>query len=295
MVGDWLVMGIRGRVLGILLLTCVVLSNACSRLDQTRQTRALILATTTSTQNSGLLAYILPAFEAHAGIQVDIVAVGTGQAMAHGERGDADVLLVHAPALEDRFVAAGHGTGRFEVMYNDFVIVGPLRDPAGIMDYMRAARAMAAVAASGARWASRGDDSGTYFKEMSLWAEAGIHPKGASDWYNALGQDMGATLHFANETDSYTLTDRGTYLSQSERLSRLTLLVGGARIEENLDPLLYNQYAVIPVNPEKGIAINHDLALQFASWLMSAETQDNIAKFGVEKFGQPLFYPNARP
>lgn len=281
------------RILGVALVTCVVVSTACSR--RTPRPRVLLLATTTSTENSGLLGAILPDFEERAGATVDVLAAGTGQALAHGEAGDADVLLVHAPALEEKFVAAGHGTGRFEVMYNDFVIVGPLQDPAGIKGYSRASDALAAIAAGGAAWASRGDGSGTHVKEMSLWTAAGISPAVSSDWYNSLGQGMGATLNFANETASYTLTDRGTYLAQSQHLPYLTLLIGGASIDINADRTLYNQYTVIPINPEKGAAINHDLALQFVSWLMHPQTQNSIANFGVERFGQSLFHPSTQP
>lgn len=251
------------------------------------------MATTTSTENSGLLAALLPDFEGLSRTTVNIVAVGSGQALAQGEAGDADVLLVHAPALEERFLAAGHGTDRFEVMYNDFVIIGPTSDPAGIRGHVRAVDALAVVSDLEASWASRGDDSGTHVKEMSLWAASGINPKVTGDWYNALGQGMSATLHFANETDSYTLSDRATYLTNSEHLPYLTVLVGGTSIDRNPDPILYNYYSVIPVNPEKGPNINHELALQFASWITSPETQERIAHFGVEEFGQSLFHPIA--
>ncbi len=251
------------------------------------------MATTTSTENSGLLATLLPDFEDLFRTTVNIVAVGSGQALAHGEAGDADVLLVHAPALEKRFLAAGHGTDRFKVMYNDFVIIGPISDPAGIRGYVRAVDALTVVSDSESSWASRGDESGTHVKEMSLWVVSGINPEVTGDWYNALGQGMSATLHFANETDSYTLSDRGTYLTNSEHLPYLTVLVGGASIDRNPDPSLYNYYSVIPVNPEKGPNVKYDLALQFVSWLTSPETQERIGHFGVEEFGQPLFHPIA--
>ena len=271
--------------------TCLVTSGACSYQDH--QPGELLLATTTSTENSGLLATLLPDFEDLFRTTVNIVAVGSGQALAHGEAGDADVLLVHAPALEKRFLAAGHGTARFKVMYNDFVIIGPTSDPAGIRGYVRAVDALIVVSDSESSWASRGDESGTHVKEMSLWAASGINPKVTGDWYNALGQGMSATLHFANETDSYTLSDRGTYLTNSEHLPYLTVLVGGASIDRNPDPSLYNYYSVIPVNPEKGSNVKYDLALQFVSWLTSPETQERIGHFGVEEFGQPLFHPIA--
>lgn len=256
-----------------------------------RQSRTLRLATTTSTENSGLLTAILPRFEAETGATVEVVAVGTGQALALGEAGDVDVILVHAPEREQEFLAAGHGTARHSVMYNDFIIVGPLDDPADIHGISHAAEAMAAIAATGAPWASRGDDSGTHIKEQALWLEAGLHPPPSESWYYSLGQGMGATLNYANETDAYTLTDRGTYLAQSEHLPFLALMVGGENIRANVDPALYNPYGLIPVHPDKNIGINHQMALQFVDWLISTETSEHIAAFGVEQFGQHLFRP----
>jgi tungstate transport system substrate-binding protein len=259
-----------------------------------KQPHTLRLATTTSTENSGLLTAILPQFEATTGTTVEVVAVGTGQVLALGKTGDADVLLVHAPERENEFVAAGHGTSRHSVMYNDFIIVGPRHDPADIYGVSLAAEAMAAIAASGAPWASRGDDSGTHVKEHNLWLAAELQPL-SEGWYHSLGQGMGATLNYANETDAYTLTDRGTYLAQSEHLPFLVLMVGGDNINANMDPLLYNPYGVIPVHPDKNDAINHHLALQFVDWLTSAETREHIYTFGIEQFGQQLFYPQEQP
>ena len=203
------------------------------------------------------------------------MAVGTGQAIELGEAGDADVILVHARAKEDAFVAEGHGLARYDVMYNDFVIVGPAADPAGIDGMATAAEALAAIAAAEATFASRGDDSGTHTKELSLWDQAGITPPEGADWYKSLGQTMGETLLFANESAAYTLTDRGTFLPRSAGLPNLEVLVGGASIAENGDAALLNPYGVIPVNPDKG-GINADLAQEFVEWITSVEVQEVI-------------------
>ena len=253
--------------------------------------QVLRLATTTSTADSGLLDAILPDFEAAYNARVDVVAVGTGQAIEIGQAGDADVILVHARAREDAFVEEGSGLARYDVMYNDFIIVGPADDPAGVQGMTSAAEALAAIAAAEAPFASRGDDSGTHTKELSLWEAAGVTPEG--DWYNSLGQGMGETLTFANESEAYTLTDRGTYLSMSSTLPNLAIMVGGDSIADNADSALLNPYGVIPVNPELSANINAELAQQFVDWLISPEVQEQIGQYGVEQFGQPLFYPNA--
>lgn len=252
----------------------------------------LRLATTTSTNDSGLLDFLLPAFEAENNARVDVVAVGTGQAIALGEAGDADVILIHARAREEAFVAEGHGTARSDVMYNDFIVVGPASDPASVAGNALASEALAAIAAAGATFASRGDDSGTHSKERSLWDAAGVTANPDADWYKSLGQGMGSTLIYANETGAYTLTDRGTFLAQSESLPNLQVMVGGASIDENVDPALLNPYGVIPVNPDKG-GIDGALADSFVAWLTSIETQEMIGTFGVAAFGQPLFYPDS--
>lgn len=252
----------------------------------------LRLATTTSTNDSGLLDFLLPAFEAENNARVDVVAVGTGQAIALGEAGDADVILIHARAREEAFVAEGHGTARSDVMYNDFIVVGPAGDPASVAGTGHASDALAAIAAAEATFASRGDDSGTHSKELSLWEAAGVTATPASDWYKSLGQGMGSTLIYANETGAYALTDRGTFLAQSESLPNLQVMVGGASIDENADPALLNPYGVIPVNPDKG-GIDSELADAFVAWLTSIETQEMIEAFGVDAFGQPLFYPDS--
>lgn len=256
--------------------------------------QVLRLATTTSTADSGLLDAILPDFEAKYNARVDVVAVGTGQAIEIGTAGDADVILVHARAREDAFVADGHGTARYDVMYNDFILVGPKDDPAGVKRMVTAAEALTAIANAEATFASRGDDSGTHTKEKSLWDAAGITPDPASSWYKSLGQGMGETLTFANESGAYTLTDRGTFLAQQANLPNLDVMIGGTTIAENQDPKLLNPYGVIPVNPDKG-NINNELAMQFVEWLTSVETQQMIGDYGVEKFGQPLFYPDSEP
>ena len=255
----------------------------------------LRLATTTSTADSGLLEAILPSFEEAFNARVDVVAVGTGQAIELGQNGDADVILVHARAREDEFVAAGYGLARSDVMYNDFIVVGPHTDPAGIKGLATAAEAFAAIAATEARFASRGDDSGTHTKELSIWTAAGLEPSPDQGWYLSLGQGMGETLQFANESGAYTLADRGTFLAQRDNLLDLMILFGGESIAENPDAKLYNPYGVIPVNPELHEGIQAELAQQFVEWLTSVETQEQIGSYGVDRFGQPLFYADSEP
>jgi tungstate transport system substrate-binding protein len=279
------------RLLLIIFLAFALVLSACRETADTTP-QILRLATTTSTNDSGLLTAILPDFEERYNARVDVVAVGTGQAIALGEAGDADVILVHARAREDAFVAAGHGLIRYDVMYNDFVIVGPIDDPAGISGMATAVAALTAIAQAEAAFASRGDDSGTHTMERALWGAADITPDPASAWYYSLGQGMGDTLTFSNETSAYTLTDRGTFLFMQQNLPRLAILVGGDAIAENADPALLNPYGVIPVNPDKG-NINQALAEQFAAWLIAPETQAMIEVYGRDQFGQPLFYPNA--
>ena len=246
--------------------------------------QTLALATTTSTENSGLLAYILPDFQAQTGATVEVVAVGTGQALKLGEDGNADVLLVHARAQEDAFMDAGHGVRREDVMYNDFVIVGPPDDPAGIQGMTDAAAAMATIAEAQAPFISRGDDSGTHVKENEVWASAGIEPAG--DWYVSAGDTMGAVLTMANEQQAYTLTDRATYLARTLEGTDLVILAEG-------DPVLFNPYGVIAVDPGKSPEINSELATAFIDWLISVPAQELIGTFGVEEFGSPLFMPDS--
>jgi tungstate transport system substrate-binding protein len=267
-----------------------ILLTACS----SPHADTLRLATTTSTYDSGLLDAIIPGFEEEYNVEVDIVAVGTGQAIALGENGDVDVILVHARSREDAFVKGGYGTQRYDVMYNDFILVGPQEDPAGIRGMSIAADALTSIARGKATFASRGDDSGTHTRELQLWQAAGIEPQGEIEWYNALGQGMGATLQFAQESGAYTLTDRGTFLALRERLTNLVIWVGGSSITENADGNLRNPYGVIPVNPQLHPDAAHDLAQQFVEWITSVEAQSQIAEFGIEEFGQPLFYPDSR-
>lgn len=251
----------------------------------------LRLATTTSTADSGLLEVLLPEFEQRYQAEVEVIAVGTGQALALGERGDVDVLLVHARARELAFVAAGHGVNRQDVMYNDFILVGPPDDPAQVAGSESAAAALAAIARAQAPFASRGDESGTHLKELELWQAAGHGPWGGQPWYHSLGQGMGETLLSAQELGAYTLVDRGTFLAMQAQLPTLILLVGGASIAENPDPSLYNLYGVIALNPARHPSVQAALAEDFITWLTSAESQSLIGAFGQARFGQPLFYP----
>lgn len=245
---------------------------------------SIILATTTSTADSGLLDYILPDFEARTGVKVDVIAVGTGQSLQLGVNGDADGLLVHARASEDAFMEAGDGIRREDVMYNDFVIVDPADDPAGIKGKSNATKALEMLSEAGATFVSRGDDSGTHKKELSLWKEAGIEPAG--DWYVSAGQGMGDVLVMANEQLAYTMSDRATYLALKLEGIELEIAVEG-------DPLLFNPYGIIAVNPDKNPNIKGDLANTFIDWLVSLETQILISTYGVDKFGAHLFTPDS--
>jgi tungstate transport system substrate-binding protein len=244
----------------------------------------LILATTTSTQDSGLLDYLLPGFEDEAGVKVDVIAVGTGQALQLGQDGNADVLLVHARAKEDDFMAAGDGVRREDVMYNDFVIVGPADDPAGIKGMTSAADAFTKLSETQSPFISRGDESGTHTKELSVWKRAGIEPAG--DWYISAGQGMGEVLTMSDEQQAYTLSDRATYLARTKEGLGLDVLVEG-------DTALFNPYGVIAVNPEKNPAIQAELANQFIDWIISVPVQEKIGQYGVDDFGQSLFVPDS--
>jgi len=246
----------------------------------------LILATTTSTQDSGLLDVLVPMFEEQTGYTVQTVAVGTGAALAMGQEGNADVLLVHAPASELPLMEAGDAKDRMLIMHNDFVVVGPASDPAGIKGNAVAVDAFALIAGAEANFISRGDDSGTNKKELSIWTGAGADPNTDKPaWYVESGQGMGATLVIASEKQAYTLTDRATYLANKDNLD-LEILVEG-------DAVLLNVYHVMTVNPEKWSGVNYDGALAFANFLTDPATQDVIREFGVDKFGQPLFFPDA--
>jgi tungstate transport system substrate-binding protein len=251
----------------------------------------LRLATTTSTADTGLLAALLPDFEKRCGCRVDVIAVGTGQALEIGRSGDADVLLVHARTAEDQFVAERHARERFDVMYNDFVIVGPLADPARVAGMSMARDAFSAVARAGARFMSRGDRSGTHTVELAIWSALGTTPSGP--WYQAVGQGMGETLVAANEQQGYALTDRATFLSMAARLPGLRLLVGGPRLSDNPDRSLRNSYGVMAVNPDTHPGVNAGAATLFVDWVLSVPTQRAIGRFGLARFGQPLFYPDS--
>lgn len=244
---------------------------------------ALILATTTSTQDSGLLDVLIPVFETQSGYIVKVVAVGTGEALKMGEQGNADVLLVHAPSSEEAFMNNGFGSDRRLVMHNDYIIVGPAADPAGILG-LSPVDALTAIAAQQSPFVTRGDDSGTHKKELVLWNNAGIDLTDQS-WYSETGQGMGASLIIASESESYILTDRATYLANKDNLS-LVILVEG-------DNSLLNIYHVIVVNPALWSAVNHEGAIAFADFITSEAAQKLIGEFGLSEFGQPLFIPDS--
>ena len=245
----------------------------------------ITLSSTTSTDNSGLLDYLIPKFKAKTGIDVHVIAVGTGRALLLGERGDADIVLVHHKTSEEIFIEKGFGIDRRDVMYNDYVIVGPKNDPARINELKHAADAFKLISQHKVPFVSRGDDSGTHKKEIELWSLAEVDAqKYSGDWYREAGAGMGATLNNANGMDAYTMTDRGTWLSFKNR-DDLTLLF------EN-DPPLFNQYGVILVNPERHEHIKYQQAKQFFDWLTSNEGQQAIADFTLEN--QQLFFPNAQ-
>jgi len=278
------------RVVALALSLALVMSlAACGSSTDTKSTATdkapvttekLILASTTSTQDSGLFAVLIPAFEkAYPQYKVNVVAVGTGEALTLGQNKDADVLLVHAKAKEIDFVAAGYGTEREDVMYNDFVIVGPSADPAGIKGIASVADAFKKIASSKATFISRGDDSGTNTKEIAIWEAAGV--KSSGSWYQSAGQGMGQVLTMASEQGAYTLTDRATYINMKDQL-KLDIVVEG-------DKDLFNQYGVIPVTD----ATNMQGAKDFETWILGADGQKVIKDFGVEKYGVSLFTPNS--
>jgi tungstate transport system substrate-binding protein len=267
----------------LLFLVLMVLSLAVAGCKSAPDDPELILATTTSTQDSGLLDVLIPMFEEQSGYIVKVVAVGSGEAMQMGQDGNADVLLVHAPASEEQFMADGYGSDRRLVMHNDFIIVGPEADPAGIRGMATAAEAFSQIANSGSLFVTRGDDSGTHKKELAIWKAAGITLEG--DWYIETGQGMGASLIIASEQGAYILTDRATFLANQGNLA-LEILVEGEKA-------LLNIYHVIVVNPELWPLVNEEGAIAFADFMVADDTQAVIGEFGVEEFGQPLFYPDA--
>jgi tungstate transport system substrate-binding protein len=270
------------RVTGALIVAATALAFGAAALGGSG---VVVLATTTSTQDSGLLESLVPMFERVSGYTVKTVAVGTGQALAMGDRGEADVVLVHAPELEQEYLAKGTLTNRRLVMHNDFVITGPAADPAGIRTARNAADALARIALARSTFVSRGDSSGTHAKERSLWTAAGIEPQGP--WYLESGQGMGSTLTIASEKRAYTLADRGTYLAFKKRVALAILVEGDA-------PLL-NVYHVMEVNPARHPRVNAAGGKAFADYIVSPAAQGAIRTFGVDRYGEPLFFPDAGP
>ncbi|WP_172294707.1 extracellular solute-binding protein [Pseudoruegeria sp. HB172150] len=248
------------------------------------QDKFIVVQSTTSTQNSGLFDYLLPMFQDKTGIEVRVVAVGTGQAIKNAANGDGDVLFVHAKPAEEKFVADGDGVARYDVMYNDFVIVGPPDDPAGVNGMSDVTAALTKIAEAAAPFASRGDDSGTHKAELNLWREAGIDVSSASgDWYRETGSGMGATLNTGTGMGAYIMTDRATWISFGNK--------GDYGIAVEGDPKMFNQYGIILVNPEKHPNVKADLGEKFVNWVLSEEGQEAIAGYKVD--GQQLFFPNA--
>ena len=269
------------RFLSLLLALTLLTGSAGAQAEE----RFITVASTTSTENSGLFAHILPLFTEASGIDVRVVAVGTGQAIKLAKNGDADVLLVHHKPSEEAFVAEGYGVERFDVMYNDFVLVGPATDPAGVRGLAEAPTALARIAAAEAPFASRGDDSGTHKKELGLWRAAGVDPAVASGtWYRETGAGMGATLNTASGMDAYALSDRATWLKFANKGS-LEILVEG-------DPELFNQYGVILVSPQRHPHVKAGEGEAFIKWLTSPAGQAAIAAYRID--GAPAFFPNAR-
>jgi tungstate transport system substrate-binding protein len=270
------------RKLIVLTLLLVLIGSAGAVSAETR----IRMASTTSTQNSGLFDYILPLFEKKTGIKVDVVAVGTGASIEIGKRGDADVVFVHAKDQELKAVEEGFFVNRHDVMYNDFVIIGPLNDPAKIKGMKSAADAFKKIAESGQSFVSRGDKSGTNTKELSIWKKTGIEPAGQK-WYLEVGQGMEKTQRIADEKRAYTLTDRGTWLAtkDKDKLDMVVVLEG--------DPTLFNQYGVMAVNPEKFKTVKFKEAMEFVNWIISKDGQDAVAAY-KDKNGNALFIPNAK-
>ncbi len=265
----------------LLILLTVIVSSLCVAADNAY----ILLQSTTSTKNSGLYEYLLPIFKADSGIEVRVVAVGTGQAIRNARNGDADVLIVHAKSREEEFVRDGFGLTRHELMYNDFVIVGPSEDPARIQSTDKVIDALSLIAKTQSVFVSRGDDSGTHIKELSLWSHTGINVQDYSGhWYREAGAGMGVTLNIAVAMNGYTLTDRSTWVSFGNKQNHKILFQG--------DPPLNNQYSVIAVNPDKHPHVKIALANKFVDWLLSERGQVAIADYRVE--GQQLFFPNAQ-
>ena len=257
------------------LITLIIFPNPCLATERIR------VATTTSTDNSGLLEVIIPPFEKMFNVKLDVIAVGTGKAIKLGESGDVDVILVHAPKAEECFLSEGYGINRRKVMHNDFILLGPASDPAGIKGITSAAQALKQISKTNSAFISRGDDSGTHKKEQEIWDKANILPKGK--WYLEAGQGMGTVLQMAHEKMAYTLSDRGTYLAYRSKIDSVIVSEG--------DPVLYNPYGVIAVNPTKHPNTNYIRVMAFIGWLTSPECQKMIAEF--KKGGEVLFHPDA--
>ena len=266
------------------LLAIAALSAALTQAPARAQDKSIVVASTTSTQDSGLFGHILPLFKAKTGIDAKIISQGTGQAIDTGRRGDADVVLVHAKAQEERFVAEGFGVRRFDVMYNDLILIGPKADPAGIRGGKDIVAALKSIQAKGAPFVSRGDKSGTHAAELALWKAAELDPAAAKpSWYREIGQGMGAALNTAAAMGAYVLSDRGTWLSFKNR-DALEISVQG-------DRRLFNQYGIILVNPEKHRHVKRDLGQAFIDWVISKEGQAAIAAYKIN--GEQLFFPNS--
>lgn len=264
----------------------VALASSVSMLHAAAQEKFIVIASTTSTQDSGLFKHILPIFKEKTGIEARVVAQGTGQALATARKGDADVVFVHDRVAELKFVEEGFGVDRREVMYNDFVLVGPKTDPAKIAGTKDVIESLKRIAAAKSPFASRGDKSGTHAAELRYWAQTAIDPQtGKGDWYRETGSGMGATLNTASAMNAYAFTDRGTWLSFKNR-GELTILVEG-------DTKLFNQYGVMLVNPDKHAHVKKELGMQFVNWLTSPEGQAAINSYKVE--GQQLFFANFKP
>jgi tungstate transport system substrate-binding protein len=269
----------RRHLTGITIAACALFP-----LSAFAQEKSIVVASTTSTQDSGLFGHILPLFKAKTGIDVKVVAQGTGQALDTGRRGDADVVFVHAKSAEEKFLAEGFGVKRYPVMYNDFVLIGPANDPAGVKGTQDIVAAFTALKNKRIPFISRGDNSGTHQAELKLWKDAGIDiAKAKGPWYREIGQGMGAALNTASASDAYVFSDRGTWLSFKNR-GYLVIVVEG-------DKRLFNQYGVMLVNPQKHPTVKKELGQQFIDWLVSPEGQKAIADYKIN--GQQLFYPNA--
>lgn len=272
-------MRIRSGILGLAMIAWLASPAAA-------QDKSIVVASTTSTQDSGLFNHLLPMFKTKSGIEVKVVAQGTGQALETGRRGDADVLFVHAKAQEEKFVADGFGVKRFDVMYNDFVLIGPKNDPAGIAGGNDIMAALKKIHDKGAGFVSRGDKSGTHAAELRLWKAANLDPNGTKPtWYRAIGQGMGAALNTASGMGAYLLADRGTWISFKNK-DALKIVVEG-------DKRLFNQYGIMLVNPAKHPNVKKELGQKFIDWIISTEGQNAIRDYKIQ--GQQLFFPNAAP